>query len=92
MKQEKIDYDEIMSLGFTEEIVEDEVYYDRHGFDYAIITKDLTKEIGLEWAKETKLCEMVIIDNPKTCNVKAILPVMKLQHLKNLIDSFSTKD
>lgn len=91
MEQEKINYDEIMALGFTEEISEDKSYYAEHGFEYAIINKNLTKKIYLDWEKETKLCEMVRLDSPKTGNIKARLPIKNLQHLKDLINFFSDK-
>jgi len=91
MIQEKINYDEIMALGFTEEISEDKSYYAEHGYEYAIINKDLTKKIYLDWTKETKLCEMVRLDSPKTGNIKARLPIMNLQHLKDLVNFFSNE-
>ncbi|MEK0369717.1 MAG: hypothetical protein QQN55_00980 [Nitrosopumilus sp.] len=92
MQQEKINYDEIMSLGFAEEITEDSSYYTEHGFNYAIITKNLTKKIYLYWTKETKLCEMVRIDSPKTCNIKSRMPIINLKHLKDLINFYSDKE
>lgn len=92
MKQEKINYDEIMALGFTEEIVADKVYYAEHGFQYAIINKNLTKKIYLDWEKETKLCEMVRLDKSKTGDVKARMPINNLQHLKYLIDFFCDEE
>jgi len=89
MKQEKINYDKIMSLGFTEEICSDDVYYAQHGYKYAIITKHLTKKIYLDWQKDTKLCEMVRLDSPNTGHIKARLPIMNLQQVKDLITFFS---
>ena len=91
MKQEKINYSEIISLGFTEEETIDNIYFKEHGFDYVIINKYLTKNIYLDWAKETKLCKMVRIDSPKTCNIKAEMPIINLAHLKELINFFSNK-
>jgi len=92
MKQEKIDYDEIMALGFTEDVQSDSVYFAKNGYSYVIITKDLTKKISLDWEKETKLCEMIRIDNRNTCNIKSRLPIMNLQHLKEMINFFSDED
>lgn len=91
MKQEKIDYSDIMALGFTEEIGSDSVYYNTYGYEYSIINKDLTKKIYLDWEKETRLCKMVRIDSPKTCNIMSELPIMNLQHLKDIINFFSDK-
>jgi hypothetical protein len=91
MEQEKINYDEIMALDFTEEISEDSSYYAEHGYQYAIITKDLTKKIYLDWTKETKLCEMVRLDKAKCGNIKARMPIMNLDHLKDMINFFSNE-
>ena len=91
MKQEKINYDEIMALGFTEEISEDKIYYAEHGYEYAIINKYLTKKIYLDWTKDTKLCKMVRIDSQKTGNIQAETQVMNLEQIKTLIDFFSNE-
>ena len=89
--QEKIFYHEIINLGFNEEFVNDNVYFKRHGYNYAIINKYLTKKIYLEWEKETKLCRMVRIDNLKECNILNTMPIMNLQHLKIINDFFCNK-
>ena len=91
MKQEKIKYSDVMSLGFTEEIVKDSVYYDTYGYDYAIINKDLTKKIYLDWEKDKRTCKIVRIDSPKTCNIMSESPVVNLQHLKDIIIFFCNK-
>ena len=41
--QEKITYKEIMDLGFNEQIESDPVFYNQYGFDYTIITLNLSK-------------------------------------------------
>lgn len=92
MKQEKIKYSEVIALGFTEDMQSDEVYFNEYGFDYCIITKELTKTIHLDWAKETQLCKMVRVDSPKTGNVKAELPIRNLEHLKEIINFFSDEE
>jgi len=92
MEQEKIRYSDVMDLGFKEEIGNDSTYFKKYGFDYAIITKYLTKKIYLDWAKETQLCEMVRIDSPKNCNIKAKLPIRNLEHLKEVVNFFSDEE
>jgi len=88
MEQQKINYAEIMDLGFTEEFCHDTVYEAVHGYPYSIITKNLTNKIFLEWEKETKLCKMIRIGNPKKCNVIADMPIMNLAYLKKTIQFF----
>lgn len=89
MEQEKINYSEIMALGFSEEVSNDRVYYNEHGYDYSIITLNLTECIYLDWEKETKLCKMVRIDNTNECNIMKTLPIMNLYQLKEIINFFS---
>jgi len=89
MKQERIKYSEIMSLGFTEEVMDDKVYFNEYGFDWCIITKELTKKIYLDWAKETQLCEMVRIDNQKNWNIIKRLAIKDFAHLKEIVDFYS---
>ena len=92
MKQEKINYDEIMALGFTEDVLSDSVYEAEHGYAYCIITKNLTKKIYLDWEKETKLCKMVRLSKPKTGDIGAELPIKNLEHLKEMINIFSDEE
>ena len=87
--QERIKYHEIMALGFKEDECEDNVYFKEHGFKYAIISLKLTKYIYIDWAKETKLAEMVRIN--KEDNVMKRMPIKNLDHLKEIIDFFSDK-
>ena len=89
MKQEKINYDKIMALGFTEDVQSDSIYESEHGYSYCIINKKLTKKIYLVWEKETKLCKMVRISKPKTGDISSELPIKNLEHLKEMINFFS---
>lgn len=89
MEQEKIKYSDIMSLGFTEEPQNDDVYFDKHGFRWCIITKKLTKRVYLNWNKENQLCSMIRIN--KYHDIKARLPIRNLAHLKEIVDFFSDK-
>jgi hypothetical protein len=91
MEQQKFKYKEIMSRGFNEQFESDNVYFDQHGFEYTIITKDLTKRIYLNWDKETQLCELVRMDSPKTCNIKARMPIMTLKQLDEILNFFTDK-
>ena len=91
MTQEKINYDKIIALGFTVEVNNDSVYESEHGYSYCIITKQLTKKIYLDWAKETKLCKMVRLSKPKTGDIGAELPIKNIEHLKEMIDFYTDK-
>ena len=89
MEQEKINYKEVMDLGFTEEFIGDDIYFKEHGFEYSIITKKLTKKVSLDWVKDTKLCEMVRVDNNRDSNIKKRMKIKNLDHLKEIVYFFS---
>jgi phage anti-repressor protein len=91
MKQEKIYYSEIMKLGFTEEIVKDGIYFNRHGFDYSIVEKQLTPKIAINWAKETQICEMYRVGKKSEGDIVARMKINNLQELKEVINFFTTK-
>ena len=91
MKQEKINYSDIMSLGFTEEQCNDSIYFKQYGYSYCMIILNITKKIYLDWSKETQLCEMIRIGSPKNCNIKKRMPIKDLAHLKEIINFFSNK-
>ena len=50
--QEQIKYHEIMSLGFKGDFCNNEVYFRENGFQYAIITLKLIKNIYIDWDKK----------------------------------------
>jgi hypothetical protein len=83
----EIKYGDIIDLGFEVEECNDPVYFKNHGFQYCIITKKLTKRIYIDWAKETKLCEMIRVDSED--NIKAKHPIKSLAELKYIIDFFT---
>lgn len=87
MKQEKIKYCDVMALGFETEVSPDSVYFNEYGFEYEIITKQLTKTLYIDWAKETQLAEL-IRSCKKQKDVKAKLPIKDLEHLKELVNFF----
>jgi len=89
MKNRKIKYSDVISLGFKEEFHSDKVYFNEYGFDYTIVTLYLTKKIFIDWAKETQECKIVRIDSPKTCNIMNEKPIKDLKQLKEIISFFT---
>jgi len=88
MKQERINYSDIKRLEFKEDVQSDSVYFDEYGYDYVIITLDLTKKIYIDWAKETGFAKLIRIDNPKKCNIKKRWPIKNLKELESVIAFF----
>lgn len=90
MIQERIKYGDIMSLDFKEQIENDEVYFKEYGYHWAIITKKLTKNISLDWEKETQLCSMIRVNNKRDSDIMAKMPIMNLEHLKDIVEFFTS--
>lgn len=87
---EEIRYIDIIDLGFTEDkSPNDQVYYDEYGFKYRIYQKHLTDTIYLDWAKETRLCKLVRIDHPDKGNIKGVIEIEGINHLKKVIKFFT---
>jgi len=90
MEQKKIKYCDVMALKFKTEVSPDSVYFDEFGYEYEIITKQLTKTIYIDWAKETQLAEMVR-GCKKQKDVLNKMPIKDLDHLKQMINFFTKK-
>ena len=86
---EQISYKHIMQLGFTETEVNDPVYFDQHGYKYAIIEKKITKNVFIQWHKDSRLCEMYRIDSPKTGNIMKRRPIQTFDELKDIINFYT---
>lgn len=88
MEQEQIKYIDIMNLGFTVETIEDKVYFDEYGFEFAIISLWLTETVYLDWCKQTRQCTMYRIDNRETMNIKAHKPLNNINEIIDIIKFF----
>jgi hypothetical protein len=84
----KINYKAVIDYGFKVEPQTDDVYYDQYGYNWNIITLDLTKKIYLDWDQTTQLCEMIRIDNNRECNIMARLPIRDVAHLEEIIEFY----
>lgn len=88
MKQEKIDYQDVMDLGFKRQDEDDAVFFKQNGYDWFTVTKKLAKGIYLDWDSETKFVQLI---RHKKGFIKAKYNVKDLAELK-MIDSFFTHD
>ena len=90
MKQEEIDYIDIINLGFEVEVVSDTQYFKKYGYEYCIITKWLVKnKIYLDWTKDKRFCKMVRVDSKM--NILNEMPIKNLDQLKICINFFCEK-
>ena len=87
-KQEKIDYIDVIDLGFEEEIFDDCVFFNTYGFQYKIVTKQLTKKIYIDWYSVERTCKLVRVDSPKTGNIIAEMKLLNLEQVKQIIDFY----
>ena len=88
MKQEKINYQDVMDLGFKRKDEHDPVFVKQNGYDWFIVTKKLAKGIYLDWDSETKFVQLI---RHKKGFIKTKYNVKNLAELK-MIDSFFTHE
>src|SRR5690554_5448893 len=89
MKQERIRYKDVLDLGFNVEKISDKNYFNDFGFEYEIVTKNLTGLIYLDWEKETGFCFIVRLEG---VNIVAKRPIKNLDHLKDTVSFFTEVD
>lgn len=47
---DKLEYKDVIALGFKKDTTPiDEVFYNRHGFEYFIVSKSLNKKLSMDW-------------------------------------------
>src|SRR5690554_6986234 len=92
MKQERIRYKDVLDLGFNVERISDKINFDEFGFEYEIVTKNLTDLIFLDWEKETGFCFLIRIDGLEEENIVAKRPIKNLDHLKDIVSFFTKED
>lgn len=87
MKQEKIDYSDVIDLGFKRYDHSDTVFFNRHGYNYFRVELELTKHIYLDWEIETRTVKMVRCN--KESDVLAELPIIYLDHVKQIVKFYT---
>lgn len=88
MKQQKIYYQDVMDLGFSETVCSDPVYERQHGYKYCIYTLYLNELIYLDWEKSTKLCQIVRLKPDDPDYVAKRMPIIDLKQLKAVVKFF----
>lgn len=66
MEQEKskVYYKDVVKLGFKQTQVNDDVYFDHHGYPYIIFELKLSKHVYLSWDQATMTAELVRLRKP----------------------------
>ena len=89
--RQRINYGDVVNLGFNIQRESDKVYFDIYGFEYEIITKDLSKRIYIDWDKVDGKAKLVRLDKDKI-SIISERPVGNLKHLKELIGFYEGDD
>lgn len=89
MTQSPIDYKDIIEAGFKVEETYDSIFKAEYGFDYKIVTLDLSKRLYLEWDTVTRFVTFARID--KSYNILAQMMVYDKDHMLNIIEFFTKK-
>ena len=90
MQQQRVNYKDILALGFKETTCDsDSVYFDQHGFHYSIVCLKLAKKVFLYWNKATGFVELTVIG--KDHAVIETIPIYDLKATKTVINSYSKR-
>ena len=89
--RQRINYADVVELGFNIQRGSDKVYFDEYGFEYEIITKNLSKRIYIDWDKVDGKAKLVSLAKDKY-SIISERPVNNLIHLKEVIDFFEGDD
>ena len=89
--QKEIWYRDIVKAGFDFEEGSCQVWEDQYGYQWNIVTKALTDRVYLDWSQETRLVEMVRINDPEECDIVARMPVRDVAHMQEIIEFFCGK-
>ena len=82
-----ITYSDVIRLGFKTQKSEDKVYFKIYGFEYEIITFKLNKYSVIDWAKESRQCEILVCDNEGS--VLKRIEISNLEELEKIIDIYN---
>lgn len=87
--QSKIDYKDVVELGFSVEEDVDDVFMSINGYEYKIVELNLSKTFYIDWDIETRLCTLCRCD--KKGYIKARHKIRNLEELRYWINFFGKK-
>jgi len=82
-----IKYSDVIRLGFKVEKSNDKIYFNDYGFEYEIITFELNKYSCIDWAKESRKCE--ILKCNKEGDVLERIDIPNLSELEKIIEIYN---
>lgn len=91
MNQEnEIDYADVVKYGFNEEEINDNVFFNKHGYKCRIISKKLYKKIIMYWHIDTRTAELMKLD--KENNVLSKMDIKNLNHFHEIMEFFTESE
>ena len=84
-------YKEIIDLGFTESVQNDQVYFNEFGYHYSIIELTLTDELAINWYKNSQTQEIFYLNKEQTVLNKRLLSDKELLSIIDFFRPIKTK-
>lgn len=82
IEQQPINYKDVIDLGFERKNETDDVFFNEYGFKWFIVEMILTKHILASWDCNSRLVELLRVDDGK---ILGHMPIENLQHLKDML-------
>jgi hypothetical protein len=86
----KIDYKDVIELGFERESAADGIWLNKFGYEYFIVHKRISKSIQFDWDIKLRKVQIITLDEKQ--NILNRFPVKNLSTLIDLIDFFKTSE
>lgn len=87
-QQEKINYADVIALGFVRENHNDKMFENQYGYNWFTVTKKLIKNISADWDCETRTVTIIRVDKDE--NILAKMPIVTFAELKSFIQFFDS--
>lgn len=88
MKQNEINYKDVIDLDFKRIPFPDSIFFNQYGFECFLVQKKLHKNFYAEWDCETRTVEIV---KHKKSNILGRLKVDTLENLKSILNFIISK-
>lgn len=92
MKQEQIKYADLIARKFVREnLPQDKVHFDIHGWEDFVLFLELTKKVTIHWCSHDRTCKVWRLKHEGSDEM-VWMPVYNLRHLDELIAFYKMRD
>lgn len=89
MKQEPINYEDLIELGFKQHFLECSVHKKQHGYDDFVLEKKLSKKHCINWEHSTRFAELLLMKKSvKDGFIQERFPIKDLDEVKKYMKIF----